>query len=94
MTADLKSLLQTVWCVTNRFLKEWKAEPYFWAREIDIQAELACRLRCEAKAANKDAIKARFNSTKHPWVNDSGCHHRILGVLGACSLLVESSVLK
>jgi hypothetical protein len=37
-------LVDVAWDVVEQLVKDWKANPHFWEREIDVQSELRSRL--------------------------------------------------
>ena len=38
-------IIQIAWNTVTQFVRDWQESPYQWAREIDIQVELASRLK-------------------------------------------------
>lgn len=76
-------LVQTAWYVVEKFLKDWQSNPYLWYQEIDIQTELANRLRkiyhligegtvtmkCKYKVEGMDDIQPFSRVTCEPYVS-------------------------
>src|SRR5208337_365549 len=55
-------LVDLAWDVLNQFLKDWQSNPYAWSHEIDIQTELASRLRTVYQLVGKNCVKANYDN--------------------------------
>ena len=38
-------MIKIIWTTLDNFIETWRNSPYLWTTEIDIQADIACRLR-------------------------------------------------
>ena len=46
----------------NEFLKDWQSNPYAWSYEIDIEAELASRLRTVYQFVGRNCVRANYDN--------------------------------
>jgi len=53
-------LVQIAWNTIDQFINDWQHEPYRWAREIDIQAEIANRISIAYKDIDKDTVIGNY----------------------------------
>lgn len=50
--------------VVNGFIEEWKKDPYAWGNEIDVQVELASRIKTVLKTLGKEYLQAQYKGYK------------------------------
>ena len=54
-------MLNLVWSVIDKFIKDWQSNPYKWSKEIDIQVDIANRIISEYRAIGTDTINASYD---------------------------------
>jgi len=55
-------LVDVAWDVVIGFLRDWHAEPYRWAQEIDVQVEIAGRLSTALRLLGRDIVVANYRT--------------------------------
>ena len=63
-------MIDIVWDVLENFVEDWRNSPYEWTTEIDIQAELANRLRQNLKDRKQLYQKAKYDYIRHGEMQD------------------------
>ena len=56
-------LTQIAWDVVNRLTLDWQTRPHLWEREVDIQSELASRLRSVLTSLGREISQGYSRST-------------------------------
>lgn len=63
-------LIQVVYETVEKFIGDWRNSPYEWESEVDIQTEIAQRLRQAFKDAGKLTLNARYDYIRNGVLQD------------------------
>jgi hypothetical protein len=55
-------LVNIAWGVVEKFLRDWRCEPYRWSREIDIQTEITHRISSVYKIIGSDTVLGNYDN--------------------------------
>ena len=53
-------MIKKIETIVRGFIRDWKKNPYLWNNEIDVQIEIACRIKKALKHMGKERIEAKY----------------------------------
>lgn len=63
-------MIEIIRNIVETFIEDWRNSPYEWESEVDIQAEIAQRLRLTLKSAGKFISKAGYDYIRNGMLQD------------------------
>lgn len=65
LTTKQKKLINIAWEEVEGFIKDWLKSPNEWYDELDVQAEIASRIKRRYKAKGQNTIWARYKDKRY-----------------------------
>lgn len=57
---DEEELVNIAWGKIDEFISDWQKSPYKWDKEIDIQVDIASRIKLAYKSLDMDDMRASY----------------------------------